>query len=213
MADSYPTADVGLEADFPRFPFHPNWTSPPTTKVDLVRTLIAMRGAAHAIRSVSDDAPISFEAKYTLFTRADYNTLLDFFVDARGKVNRFWVWHPHRSFKLKTNAGNGDGEIYCYPNFFQKQYQGYERIYITMTDGDVVARHVTDATYNESEDRLELSLNTALDRDITTTNHRIIGRYLLVRFDTDEIEFSIETDTVCETSLAFRELVKEYSEI
>lgn len=213
MADSYPTADVGLVANFPRFPLEPNWITPPRTTFEVARELISNRGTAHAMRSMTDDVPIKFEAGFTLFTRADFATMLGFFVEARGVVNRFWVKHPYRSFKLKEDAGNGDGIIYCYPNEFDQQYQGYERIYIEMSDGDILARYVTAATYNSAEDRLELQLNTTLDRDVTTTNHVILARYLLARFDSDVLEMNFHTDTVCEFALSFYELVKEYSEI
>lgn len=211
MADSFPVGDVGAVGDFPRFPLEPNWVSDPQTRLDLVRDLVAYRGTSHSLNSIVDDVPITFEARFSVYTLADYNTLLSTFVDARGRCNRFWIKHPYRSFKLKTNAASGAGVIYCYDNGFDQQYQGYERIYILMTTGDVVARHVTAATYNEAQSRLELSLNTILDRDITTTNHVLIGRYLLARLDSDEMELSVVTDYACETDLAFRELVKEYA--
>lgn len=213
MADSYPTADVGAVADFPRFPLEPNWVTEPTTELSMVRKIVNYRGTAHHIVSLTDDVPIRTEMGFTIFTLADYNSLMGHFITARGRVNRFWVKHALQTFELKTNASSGSSQLICFPNHFNLQYQGYERIYIRMSDGDTLARHVTAATYNEVSDQLELSINTALDRDVTTTNHIIIGRYLLVRFDSDDMTLDAKTDQVCEAALTFQELVKEYDEI
>lgn len=213
MADSYPTADVGAVADFPRFPLEPNWISEPATDIVMLRKVIQFRGTSHHIVPLTDDAPINLELKFTIFTTADYSSLMDHFVTARGRCNRFWVKHHLRTFELKTTASSGSSQLICYPNNFHLQYQGHERIYIEMSDGDILARHLTAANYNESSDQLELSINTSLDRDVTTTNHVIIGRYLLVRFDSDNMRLEAVTDQVCELSLSFTELVREYDEI
>jgi len=210
MADSLPAGDLG---SFPVFPLSPNWKEEPSSKIALSRDLISFPGTAHHIASITDDGPISFEAAFTTFTPAELSTALTFFVARRGRVNRFWVKHPYRSFKLKVDAGSGDGIIHCYPNDFETQYQGYERIYIVMSDGDTLAREITAAAYDAGNDRLSLSLNTVLDRDVTTTNHVIIGRYLLARFDADALELELVTDFVTNFSLSFYELVKEYDEI
>jgi hypothetical protein len=151
--------------------------------------------------------------KFTIFTLADYNTMMGHFCTAQGRCNRFWVKHPRRHFELKTNASNGSSQLIMYPNNFHLQYQGYERLYIEMDDGDILAREITAATYNSALNQLELSINTAIDRDVTTTNHVIIGRYLLVRFDSDSMRLEAVTDQVCELSLSFTELVREYDEI
>lgn len=210
MADSLPVADLG---SFPVFPLSPNWSSDPSSQIAFARDVIREPGTSHALVSITDDAPISFEAAFTIFTPAEYLSLMTFWVARRGRVNRFWVKHPYRSFKLKEDAGSGDGIIHCYPNSFELQYQGYERLYVVMDDGDTVAREITAATYDSGNDRLSLSLNTVLDRDLTTTNHIIIGRYLLARFDADDLDLELVTDCVSNFSLSFAELVREYDEI
>ena len=88
MADSYPSADVGLVADFPRFPLEPNWISEPQTGLTLLRRMIQFRGTAHHLEILTDDVPISTEMKFTIFTMADYNTLMEHFINARGRSNR-----------------------------------------------------------------------------------------------------------------------------
>lgn len=213
MADSYPTADVGAVGSFPRFPLEPNWVSAPSTQLSMLRRVLQFRGTSHHLETLTDDVPITTEMRFTIFTLADYNSLMGHFATARGRVNRFWVKCPVRHFEMKTNANNGSSQLILYPNNFDLQYQGYERIFIEMSDGDILARHVTAATYNSVDDQLEISINTALDRDLTTTNHIIIGRYLLVRFDSDELRLEAVTDQVCSTTLAFTELVTEYDEI
>lgn len=207
MADSL--LDLGST---PVFPLEPNWVSQPSTNISLSRNLLAYRGTKHSIFPITDDAPITFEAHFTIYEKSDEDTFLDFFHARRGRNQRFWVKHPRQHFALKETASNGALSMVCYPNSAHDQFQGYERIYVVMSTGDIVTRKVNSATYSSDDDEINLAINSALDRDITISNQILIGRVLLCRFDSDELSVSHVTTTTCEFSLKFYELVKEYEE-
>jgi hypothetical protein len=209
-------ADSLLDINYPTVPLlatTPNWATRPSSKMAMTRRLVGHFGTSHQLISLTDDCPLTFEAGYTFVDKSEDNTIITFFIARRGRVQRFWVFHPHRLFRLKVAASNASDFMGCYPNDFHLQYQGYERIYIRMNDGDILTRAVTAASYNEGEDRLDLTLDSNLDRDIGLTEYDVLGRCLLVRFDTDTLRLRALTDSIGEAKLSFAELVQEYSEI
>jgi len=207
MADSL--LDLGTTS---MFPLEPNWVSNPKTNIGMARRVLGYRGTAETLFAVSDDVPVTFEAKFTIFNKTDENTILDFFLARKGRNQRFWIKHPRRHFTLKDNASNGAATLVCNTNDADRQWQGYERIYILMNDGDVLTRKVNSVTYSEANDEVTLTLNNVIDRDITTTNHAIIGRLLLCRFDSDEFAVRWYTTVTSDFNLRFYELVGEYSD-
>jgi len=209
MADSL--EDLGTGGSALLFPLEPNWASNPTTDLAMLRRVLSQRGTSHQLKSLTDDVPLKFKAGFTLLNKEQECTLLEFFCARLGRCQRFWIKHPRRHFELKSTATNGSATLVCNSNGFELQYQGYERIYILMNNGDVLTRKVTGATDDGSE--LTLNINTVLDREVTTDNHYRIGRLLWARFDNDELAERCVTNTICETSLDFVELVQEYSEI
>ena len=207
MADSL--LDLGST---PVFPLEPNWATEPSTNLTMTRRLLGYRGTIQSLFSLTPDVPVVFQAKFTVYDKTDENTIMDFFHARKGRNQRFWIKHPRQHFTLKETAGNGTLSMVCNPNDSHNQWQGYERIYIRMTDGDLLTRKVTAANYNEAQDEVTLTLNSALDRDITTTNQNLIGRMLLCRFDSDDFRVTWLTTITMEFSLKFYELVGEYSE-
>ncbi len=207
MADSL--LDLGST---PVFPLEPNWVSDPKTNVALPRTLLGYRGTRHSLYTVSDDAPVSFDAQFTIYDKTDENTIMDFFHARKGRNQRFWVKHPRQHFTLKNTASNGALTMVCNSNDSHNQWQGYERIYIRMTDEDVLTRKVTSVSYNDVSDQVSLTLNSGLDRDVTTANQNLIGRMLLCRFDSDELNVKWISTITTEFSLSFYELTGEYTD-
>lgn len=207
MADSY--LDLGSA---PQFPIEPNWIQLPQTNLEIAHRVISYPGTAHDNFSIGDDVPISFSAKFTLYSHSEFDTFMDFFHARRGRNGRFWIKHPRQHFTLKTNASSGASSMVMQPNKSNLQWQGYERIIIIMNTGDEVTRKVTAATYSTADDDVTLTLNNALDRDITTSNYSLIGRYLLARFDKDVLDMVWLTSQTCEFTLNFYELVREYDD-
>ena len=206
MADSL--EDLGTAS---MFPMELNWATIPSSTIEYVRRIAEYRGTVQNLEQVLADAPIPFEARFTPFDKEEEYELLDFFNDRRGMNQRFWIKHPRAHFTLKTTATTGSSALTCEPNRAHIQYQGYERIYIAMDDGDVLTRQVTSVVYNAGTDDQTVTINTVLDRDVTTINQNRIGRLLLVRFDSDTLTQRITNDRVCEIALKFYELVSEYS--
>ncbi len=206
VADSY--EDLGTH---PRFPHAPNWSRAPGTSLTLPRRILEFRGSAQEIAALTPDVPLSFEAEFTCVDKAEEHAVVDFFNARKGRCEPFWVAHPRRHFTLKEAANAGALVLNVAPNSAELQFQGYERIFLEMANGDVVTRHVYEAAFNEVQARVELSLETALDRDVTPENHVAFGRYLLARFDDDVLKERVLTDGVSAIALRFVEVVGEYA--
>ena len=208
MADDY--QDLGT---YERFPLLPNWVSQPESSYIMARWLVNMPGTVDSLTSITDDAPIIFSAKFMLYQKSDEYAFLDFFNDHRGRANKFWIQHPSSCFILTKTANLGGTSINCQPNKAHLNYQGYERVYILMDNGDIITRKAGAVTYDPVDDEVDLELVTALDRDITTTNYQMVGRMLLCRFEEDNITVESHSSEVSEVECRFRELVKEYSDV
>jgi hypothetical protein len=70
-------------------------------------------------------------------------------------------------------------------------------------------RHVTGVTV--VADTEVLTVETAFDRDIATEDVKVFGRFLLGRFDGDELAMHHVSSTVTECSMRFVELTNEYT--
>jgi hypothetical protein len=178
----------------------------------MTRRILGYRGTQEDIFQLTDDVPIAFQEKFTVYDKTDESAMLAFFHARRGRRDRFWVKHPSQNFELKSTASSGSSTMLCYPNNSHLQWQGYERIYILMADGDVLTRKVNSVTYSESSNHVSLALNNALDRDITTTNQVLIGRLLLCRFDSDELRMNWKSTVTSDFTVKFHEVVGEYGD-
>jgi len=208
MADDY--QDIGSEVVFPQ---EPSWSRLPETSISISRIITQYRATSQQIDQITADSPIAFRAGFQVVTKAEEYELLDFFNGRRGRNKRFFIAHPKTHFFLKSTSLNGSTALTCEPNRSNIQYQGYERIYVIMNTGDILSRRVTQVVYNSGTDDITVTISTPLDRDLTTLNHARIGRFLLARFDDDEMTQQIQSDTVSEIEFPFVELVNEYSEI
>lgn len=79
-----------------------------------------------------------------------------------------------------------------------------------MTNGDIIVRKILDA---QGDGEINLTIDTALDRDIGQNDYVSITRLLLCRFDTDTFDWSALTDHYGNVSLSFTELVYEYADV
>lgn len=208
MADDYD--DVGT---FEIFPFTPNWGKRISRDLILGRFIQKYLGTSSALVSYTDNVPEVVKIGITIYTKEDEYNFIDFYVNHKGKLNKFWLRSPVREFTLKEPAVSGSGAILVHRNGAVSQYQGYERIWILMNDGDILGRKVANVTDDAINDRYSLTLGTPLDRDLTVSNHVLIARLLLGRFNEDSLINDYETDRVSEEVMLFQELVKEYGEI
>lgn len=208
MADS-----ITQTGSIPFFPLEPNWATLPKSAVIMGRSIQVKEGTVDRIDTFTDDAPVKVEMGFTITSKEDEYSLIDFFNNRKGMYERFWITWPRNQFDLIRNHSSGDTVLECEYNKAELQYQGYERIEIMMNNGDKIIRQVTTVTANDAETQVNLSLDTSIDRDIGTTDYLKIARLLLVRFDTDTFTFRTETDTISELMIPFMELVNEYSEV
>lgn len=206
MADDY--KDIGAE---PIWPLDLDWKRAPMNLFTVTRYLQSFPGTAQSISELNEETPISFEGLFSIYNKADEFDLLEFIHDQRGRAIRFWIPYKKQMFELFDSPSLGASAINCINNGATLSYNGYERIYILMNNGDVLTRWVTNVT--DDGEKITLALNTILDRDIPLDGYVEIGRFILGRFDSDKFELQVETNNVFELSQRFYELVKEYSEL
>ncbi len=164
------------------FPVDVNWAKKLNRNLELARIIHRRAGTANMIDMVSDVVPWIVEVGVTPMTKQEEYDVIDFFSSRKGALGGFWLKVPVQEFELKEDISSGSSVIYCYRNNAHLVYQGHERIWIAMNDGDILTFQVTDTVVDESNDRLDVVLNTVTDRDLTTTNHWLIGRLLFCRF-------------------------------
>ena len=148
------------------------------------------------------------ECTYTFATQQDQFNFLKFFEDRKASYHKFWLPIWSSTFKLDQPVYNGNDKIYITPSYFSQGYQGYERVWFLLKDGSKIVRKIIDA--KDLEDKEELTLDTALDRDITMDDIEIFGRFILARFGENEIEFEYKTTYYAQAQVKFYELVAEY---
>ena len=206
MADS-----LTAVGSVPFFPLEPNWATLPRSSVRMGRKIHRHEGTIDLIEFITDDAPIVLEMGFTVVEKSEEYDLLDFFYSRLGRHEKFWITWPREQFILNRDHNTSEATLDCELNSANLQYQGYERIEILMNNGDKVVRQITSIAADETE--VELSLDTVLDRDITTDGYIKISRLLLVRFDIDELSMVAETDYVGDFVIRFYELVNEYGDV
>ena len=196
------------------FPFEPSWTDPPSLSPVLLRRIISQRGTVQVMESMTGDVPVGLILGFSLLSASDVSGLVTFFMDRKGRFGRFWLIHPMEAFCLAAPASIDQNILICHDNLAARQFQGYERIWILMNDGDLLIRKVTAVTADQETGLCELVLDTNLDRVVNADNLTRIGRVYLVRFDQDDLNFRFSTpDVAGDIRLSFYELVKEYDEL
>ena len=195
------------------FTLNPNWATIPKTTPQALRRLIGFQGTADTLQSLGNVPALTFDEFFTIYNKTDMKYFLDFINDHKGRWGRFWVRHPKTFFNLKSTAGIGSVIIYVERNEFDWIYQGYERFYFQLANGDIITRQITSVVEDDLNDRIELHFTGGLDRNIYTTTPHIMGRLLLVRFDNDEFSLSIKNQLIAEVSIRVVELIQEYGEV
>lgn len=186
----------------------PNWTGNITNKFLFSRRLSGFTATAVKVDEVAPETPVALECSFQCNDKSEEFYLLSFFVQQLARVGRFWIMDPSSSFKLQSNAVSGASGIYCHRNRFDLIYQGYERVYIEMSNGDILTRRISAVV--DGANTTYLNFYNPIDRDITTGTCVKIGRLFLGRFDSDVARFKFYSNVVSEITLPFVELVKEY---
>jgi hypothetical protein len=200
--------------DVPLFPFEPTWSEMPRISPVILRRIVSHRGTVQQVESTQGDVPVKLTFGYSLLTSADIMAMTSFFLDRKGRLGRFWIRHPLEAFSLAAPASINQNLLVCQDNLAARQFQGYERIWMEMADGDLLIRQVTEASADPETGLVTLTLDTNLDRVVNADTLFRIGRMYLVRFDQDDLKFLFATpETAGDITLTFYELVKEYSDL
>lgn len=202
MADSL--EDLG---GYDIFTIDPNWATRPKVDFELAKHIINFPGTVSQLSGISDDVPEAWTVGFTP-NKSDEYDFIDFFVGKYGRNGRFWFKLPHTEFTLITTALSGSTELRVDRNWAERQYQGYERIWIDMHNDEILTREITGVT--DETTYLALALATSLDREVNLTNHYKICRLLLCRFDEDALIMDFGQDHYPHITINVRELVKEY---
>jgi len=120
---------------------------------------------------------------------------------------------PHAfnlEFTFQEGILSGASSMFVNRNYANLNYQGDERIWFGMQNGDILTRKVSSLTDDEDNDRISLAVATSIDRNLTVSDPYIIGRLLLARFQEDSLIMDFETDKVVSIQVTFYELVNEY---
>jgi len=193
------------------FPIEPNWVTRPRSTVLMSRLIAKREGTVDEMNSITPDVPVKLDMGFSVFNKEEEYSIIDFFNDRKGMVERFWVVWPRQQFILNRLHTSGEATLECYGNFADLQYRGYERIEILMNNGDRIIREVT-GTFGDA-DETSLQLDSGLDRDVGPGYYLRISRLLLVRFGSDLLDLRALTDHVGEIPFTFVELVNEYGDV
>jgi hypothetical protein len=194
---------------FARLTIQPNWAEPVPQEQLLSRLLMGFPGTVSQLEAQAPEVPAALDVSFTCVTKQEEFDLLTFWTSKKGRLNRFWMESPQAAFTLKSNAAIGATYLVCERNRFELVRQGYERLYIAMTTGDLIVRKITNCS--DASTYTAVYLDTPLDRAVTLTNHLRIGRMLLVRFDSDKLRMKARSSQVSQAQLRVVELVNEYT--
>ena len=189
------------------------WTAPSASN-DITSSYISaakffqFTGTKSDVTRIIDGIGQVIDCSFTFGTQQEQFDFLTFFDDRKASLHKFWLPVWSSTFELKETIYNGNDKIYITPSYFSQGYQGYERIWFLLKDGSKIVRKVIGAI--DLEDKEELTLDTALDRDITIDDIEIFGRFILGRFGANDVEFEYKTTYYAQTQVKFYELVSEY---
>jgi len=193
------------------FRLKPNWMDTPKVDFEFYREVIQFVQTSIDIYNLGEGVPSMMSYGYLNVDREDYYYIVDFFVNHQGKLQRFWLPVWKNAFELTADISSGDSIITIRNVYFNLIERGYERIFIELKNGDFITRSIM--TVVSDGDDENIFLNTAIGRDISTSDIKYFGRLMLVRFDADELPIDYRSDKVTEIELGFIELPHEYEEV
>jgi hypothetical protein len=187
------------------FQLLPNWESSPEMEIPFGREVIQYDEAATVFRFLTSDLGWKVSADFFNVSKSVEFSLLDFFLQHKGKLNKFWLPVQFNYFKLKYNIAINSTSLFFNDDSFQFVYQGYERLFMLLKSGDMITRKIS-----ENLGGGEYSVESAFDRAIAVSDVVLFGKIILCRFDQDELSLQYDTTDLSSCSLSFQELAKEY---
>lgn len=185
-----------------------NWRERPKMNVKTNVRLFGFEGTVKQVINQSDDQPHDLDFLVTLENLEQIFQFLTFFHSRRARLERFWFPLPYGIFSLVGQQLSGNTVLKVNsPTFF---YRGFERIYILLSNGDLITREVT--AVNEVAGELFFTV-AALDRTIEESDVELCSLLLLCRFDNNDVKLKYKPYTAADTNIKLKELITEYSEV
>jgi hypothetical protein len=206
--------DVGAFTFFP-YEAKLDWGVEPQSMFGMHRRVIRYPGTIHSIESINPWVPMEFKGVVHLHSQKEIGEFQDWFETTLGRVNKFWIKYYQNSFTLYEDVALASSFYRIVPNQYYINFQGHERVFMDLINGDVITRHVTAVVEESSEPPLyyQLTIATTSDRVIATTDVVKFGRLMLVRLDQDRVDIEFENRQMATAELSFREMIHEYDEI
>jgi len=183
----------------------PDWISRPSMDFPFGRDVVQYDAATTRYRPLTTNLPWQVRANWTNLERSEEYSLIDFFCRHHGMHQRFWFEVPEQYYRLGEYIYYGDTQVSMADSNFQYVYQGYERFFMLLKNGLKLARKLVSKVYDWIYE-----VSTAFGIDIALEDVSIFGRYLLCRFDQDEIALNYTSPGVSDCGLSIRELPHEY---
>ncbi|RLC88917.1 MAG: hypothetical protein DRJ03_01360 [Chloroflexi bacterium] len=190
-----------------------NWSPVPRVEFLFSRTLRDFGSTAQEVVSETDYNPFQGQYEFLISDKETEYDFLEFFLGKRGRTQKFWCKSPHQTFTLKSNVGAGSSLLYVEDNRADYIWQGHERIWIKLANGDEITRQVSNVVRDTDLDRIELHLETLITTGFDIEDVVFFGRIYLVRCDLDKYQVSYESDKVCTVTIKVYETVREYDDI
>jgi len=193
-----------------RWMVKPNWVTKPNRDFTLNRDTLNKDGTRYTLYSISDYLEHSWGYEFLVPDKETEFAILYFFSRRRGRHKRFWTPVWKNTFTLHTGITMFDGYCDVEDRRFANVYQGYERLFILLTNGNLITRQITAVT--TPEDGVErFTVATVFDRDIAITDIAYFGRFMLCRMNADTLTMNHKTCHVSTHALRLKELVREYT--
>jgi hypothetical protein len=207
MADDY----KDLTRTTRKFILKPDWAKEFEFNFSLAREVQQFVNTDKELYSLSSALGYRIKYGFTNLLKSDEKYILDFFAACQGKLVRFWLPVWENTFKLYQSASMYDEFLLINNVRVSDSFYAHERIFIEFTNGDIITRHILSATGDEGDAYETLTLETPLDRDIAQSDISFFGRYILCRFDIDELKIEAVTSAASACEIDFMELVHEYT--
>ena len=181
----------------------------PKTQFDYSIDVQGFRGTANEVFTYTEDKPEKFDFLFTGTSKAKTKQFVQDFIAKKGRFDCFWFVDIGRYLTVVANITSGALSIDIIDNFYN--IQGFERLYIELNNGDKITKKITG--FVQGNGTVALNLDTAIDRDILTTDICRITFLHLCRFDVDTITMSFISKDVMEVSLSIIQVIKEQKTI
>jgi len=185
-----------------------NFKKKPVKKFTNKSKVLQFTGTILTPLEIADTVPLTMDKQY-LCESPKYKRILQFWLDRKAMVNGFWFYSEYNTFRLYAPITLGSNILQIEKDGFSGIYEGYERLYFLLSNGDIITRKINSVTDNAG-DYTDLTVETSFDRNIALDEVRLFGRIFYGRFNVETIDVKNFSPCVKEFNLSFYELTKEY---